>query len=164
MAYCVQTDVESMLVGRLQGATFGTTSKPTATQVTAWISQISDEIDNTIRRAGWQVPDTTNGYLTTTNSMGVAYLIEYALNVDADGATAVKNKMDAYQNRLKDIFNDPRMAGAVPAQGKQNNLCSSDMVTGYVNPTDLEFTLNNQQTSNNTDADQFTAGGNSGNW
>ena len=135
MAYCSVDDVLGLEAGRQLNLT--ATSIPTEAQVESWLILIYDEINQTISRSGYQIPETVNGYLQLTNMYGVAGLIETSLNVEGTGeATESRNfKTKEYQNRLADIKKDPRLTGAIPMPGVGGNqkFASSDVTLNYKN-------------------------------
>lgn len=118
---------------------------PSYTQILSYINSISDEIDATILRAGYQVPVTTNNYTLNCNAMGAAWMVEIAINVSGNPEImkVAEQRMLSYQKMLKNIQDNPRLSGAFPAQGTQNNLASSDGVTNWVNPN-AEFQTNSR--------------------
>ena len=139
--YCTITDVQGLMAGRQ--LTFSSTSNPTDTIVNSWLTMIYDEINQTISRAGYTIPQTTNGYLQLTQAYGVAGLVETALNVEgtSDAVESRNFKTKEYQNRLADIKKDPRMTGAVPISSAEygQKFASSDVTIGYKN-TNATFT------------------------
>lgn len=146
MAYCALSDVEAIEAGRLQGKTYTTMAGyPSASQVTGFMAVIYDEINETILRSGFQVPITTNDYLKNCNAMGTAWLVEVALNTSGtvEAMNVVNNREKSYRNMLDNIMRNPRLAGALPTLGTQNNIATSDKVTNYNNlDSNVKFHIN----------------------
>ena len=143
MAYCSIDKVVGLEVMRFPGGfSDGATSpqvilatKPTATQVGNFINTISAEIDSAILRGGYQIPVTGTDYVSGCNAMGAAWMVEMAINVsgNAEQMKVADSKFQAYQTMLQSIEKNPRLAGAIPALGTQNNIATSDGVVNYQN-------------------------------
>jgi hypothetical protein len=144
MAYCSVSQVEGIQRIRFPGgfhdapvspATTPEITNPTLTDVNGFISTIASEIDEIIRVKGYQTPVIATDFVKGLNAMGAAWLVEISLNVsgNADQMKRAKDLSDAYQRGLTRIENKPRITGAIPATGQQNNLVTSDGMTGYKN-------------------------------
>ena len=140
MSYCTATDVQNAMAGRRivfadssagPPATVGTI--PSLTQVSNYIDQVASEIDQAIERGGFQPPTVTNLYLTMCNAMGAAYLAEMDMQITgtSEGMSVVKMRGDEYQRRLQNIEANPRIAGAIPAEGSPNAQFVSDGTSNY---------------------------------
>ena len=141
MAYCAVSDVQDILAGRkivfrdppISPATTPVATVPSLTQVTNYIANITDEINETITRQGYQAPITANAYLLLTTAMGAGYLVEMALAVDGKPETMaiLTHRQKEYKDRLASIEKNPRLIGAIPGEGTQNNYITSDGVANY---------------------------------
>ena len=139
MPYCVASDVEGIEAGRLQGTSYadGTTPTiPSLTQVNNYIAAIYEEINQTIIRAGYQIPLTANDYLKQCNAMGAAWMVEVAMGISgtAESMKTIETRERAYKSMLSSIEKNPRMTGALPGMGTQNNITTSNGVANYKNP------------------------------
>src|SRR3990167_5577380 len=87
MAYAVLTDVQALIAK----FPISTTTKPTDTQATAIINDVSVEIDATLAGGGYTVPVTSPlwfvDYLGLVNQYGAAAAILKAMFPEAAGAT-----------------------------------------------------------------------------
>ena len=144
MSYCAVTDVQAQMSGRKLVFSDLPATFPSLTQVNGFIDQTSNEIDQTILRAGFKTPLTSNPYLVLTNALGAAYLVEMSLCIDGtpESMNILKMRKDAYDQRIASIKENPRLAGAVPADGGQNPQIMSDGTSNYsVNSNaDVPFT------------------------
>lgn len=140
--YCSITDVEALEAGRRivfsdgsAGPPVVAATVPTATQVNAWITAVNDEINETILRAGYQIPITGNVFLKQCNAMGAAYYVELALTTkgDSDSTGNRDHRQKEYQRMLADLIRDPRVAGAVSASGSQRTYATGDGVSNFTN-------------------------------
>lgn len=79
MAYCTITNVQALNPKR----TYDASSTPTLTQVTAFLSRISEELDAILAGRGYTVPLTAPAsllaFLTHVNALGAAALSEQAM-------------------------------------------------------------------------------------
>src|SRR3990170_7005507 len=115
MAYAVRADVQALL----PKFTLGAATKPTSTQATAIINDVSAEIDAALAGAGFAVPVTTPSwfvnYLGLVNQYGAAAAILKAMFPEAAGASdqtpAIYAFWEArYQRALKSL----RDGSAIP--------------------------------------------------
>ena len=156
--YCAVADVEALEAGRqLVFADYvapdpgppvvaGTAAtRPSLTQVTEWITEVSAQIDETILRSGYQVPITGNIFLKQCAAMGVAYYVELALTTkgDADSSGNRQHRYTEFMRMLDNLKKDPRIAGAVSANGQQNAYATSDGVKHFTNQNpNVSFHIN----------------------
>src|SRR3989304_5814371 len=96
MAYAVIADVQALL----PKFTLGAATKPTATQATAIINDVSVEIDAALAGAGYAVPVTAPSwfvdYLGLVNQYGAAAAILKAMFPEAAGGTDQTPAVDAF--------------------------------------------------------------------
>lgn len=86
MAYCAITDVEAL---NPQRGAYGASTKPTSTQVTGFMTYVSDEMDSILGARGVTVPVTAPAeflsHLKQVNAYGAAALAEQAMFPEAVG-------------------------------------------------------------------------------
>lgn len=108
MAYCTITDVQALNAQR----TYGATTKPTTTQVTALIDQIAAEIDAVLAAKGFTIPVTTPTtfvtFLAAVNAYGAGALAEASMFPELSDAGSTPHwkvllaKYDAWMKLLID--------------------------------------------------------------
>src|SRR3972149_715127 len=111
MAYAVIADVQALFPKFPVGAA----TKPTTTQATAIINDVSAEIDSALAGAGYAVPVASPSwfvdYLGLVNQYGAAAAILKAMFPDAAGATDQNPSIYAFwESRYQRAMNAPRGA------------------------------------------------------
>lgn len=106
MAYAALSDVQALLPKWV----YDGTSKPTSTQVTTIINQISAQIDSILRSLGHAVPVTTPSdfldYLKQTNAIGAAALIvagQFPAESGAASTSLGEQLQKNYEGRLQEL-------------------------------------------------------------
>lgn len=97
MGYATVSDIEAMNAGR---AAFGTSTKPTASQVVTYIENVSAQLELHLRVRGYQVPVPTSASITRlllrdATMKGAHALVETASPNDARAKAAEQMWKDA---------------------------------------------------------------------
>lgn len=131
MAYCAITDVEA-LNALDAGTGYGTTSCPTATQVTGFINQVYAQINALLASKGITVPVTANDYLKMLNAIGAAAWAIAAAKMSgtAEGAEPRNFRMEQFRQWMLDLKNNPALSGGVSSQ-TANQIARSDITSGH---------------------------------
>ncbi len=99
MAYAAYTDLQSTLVNV---GPFSATSKPTSTEVTAFIAQVEDEMNAIFASAGITVPVTTRADLLKKICCdGVAAKVMRSIPSEPELAAAFQKLYDAALERIR---------------------------------------------------------------
>jgi hypothetical protein len=115
MAYAVLADIQALIAK----FTIGATTKPTSTQATAIIDDVSAEVDAALAGAGFAVPVTTPtwfvNYLGLVNQYGAASAILKAMFPEAAGATEQNPAVYAFwESRYQRALKALRDGSAIP--------------------------------------------------
>lgn len=111
MAYCDIDDVQAL---NPQRGDYSSSTKPTSTEVTTFITTVSDEIDSVLKARGVSVPVTAPAeflsHLEQVNANGAAAYAEFAMFPEAAGTPGGSPQGDRlwkiYQGQLKSLRED----------------------------------------------------------
>ena len=99
MAYITHSDIENLIAGRSYA--FSVSTKPTDTQVDAYCTQISQEVDGVLEQAGYVAPVTDSDALETIKlycAYGVVPLVE--ISRTPDEIEAAERDIAAFYSKL----------------------------------------------------------------
>jgi hypothetical protein len=123
MAYAAVSDVQALMAK----FTIDANSKPTTTQVTSMINDISGEIDAVLAGRGLTVPVTTPTYfvdaLTMLNTYGAAVLVAQAMLPDRAGAAEASSAIytvwdQRYRTGMAALRDGEGIPPTAPASGR----------------------------------------------
>ena len=137
MDYCALSDIQTFT-----HLTYGTGTKPTSTEVSAIISDVSARIDLYLKAAGFVPPPTDTAILAHLKHLaifGVAGLIGQTYNAGQmpyPQNSRVFDYLKKFEDGLKEIIDNPILLGIVG--GTDPIEVSSNVVDGITTETEVE--------------------------
>lgn len=119
MAYATYSDVQARLGGRFA---FGASTKPSTTQVTAWIAEAEAVLNGTLQAAELEAPYTADAAVLILRNWVTSYVEGLVRGVNAaaggDGSNDDgQSLIETWENRLRDIATRPVWYGAMLGAG-----------------------------------------------